>query len=174
MGRDHARRLLRALSAPGRLGADLFPGGRAGGLGVGVPSAPHQAHTGGVRFTPGGDEFPSPCLFCTHTRNAEGICQCPPDCATCAAGRQGPLSVSCCGRVVTVEVRITPLGAEPDLNHPRALLTRWAVEAADMNAKRVACEADGLEVEAAIFRSRAATLTECAEQLRNRLLWSGL
>jgi hypothetical protein len=35
--------------------------------------------------------FPSPCPFCQHTRNGEGICQCPPDCPSC---RQG-----CCGRI---------------------------------------------------------------------------
>lgn len=144
-------------------------------MGLGLPQARDTAHTGGVRFTPGGDEFPSPCLFCKHTRNAEGVCQCPPDCPTCAAGRQGPLPhTSCCGLMVTVDLGLAPAGVEPDLNHPRALLAAWAAEARDLNAKRIVCEHDGLEVEAAIFRSAAATLHRCADELRNRLLWSGL
>lgn len=132
-----------------------------------------------MRFTAGGDEFPSPCLFCGHTRNAEGICQCPPECLICDPGqlygsRTDPLFQSCCGRVVLVEVSITPLGGEPDINHPRALLAAWQAEANDLNAKRLVCEHDGLEVEAATFRAGAAMLRVCADELRNRLLWSGL
>jgi hypothetical protein len=45
-----------------------------------------------VKFTPGGDDFPSPCVFCSHQRHAEGICRCGPDCPSCSQG--------CCGRVV--------------------------------------------------------------------------
>lgn len=127
-----------------------------------------------MRFTAGGDEFPSPCLFCGHTRNAEGICQCPPDCASCAAGAGDPLMASCCGRVVTIDVRITPVGAEPDINHPRALLGAWAAKASMLNAKRLACERDGNLAAASAFRLRVDTLRDCADQLRNRLLWSGL
>jgi hypothetical protein len=47
-----------------------------------------------VRFTPGGDDFPSPCAFCGCQRFAEGICTCDASCPVGCAEQH------CCGRVV--------------------------------------------------------------------------
>lgn len=94
-----------------------------------------------MRFTPGGDNFPSPCLFCGHVRNAEGVCQCPAGCPTClplpAGDTPPPWFQSCCGRAVVVEVRILPAGS-----HGAALIgLAWPAEGNLMNVRlRLQCE----------------------------------
>jgi hypothetical protein len=56
-----------------------------------------------MRFTPGGDDFPSPCRFCGHPRLAEGVCQCPGTCEPCLEG--------CCGNAI---LRPLAAAAVPD------------------------------------------------------------
>ena len=46
-----------------------------------------------MKFTPGGDDFPSPCRFCGHVRYGEGVCKCDVTCPTC-------YEHGCCGQII--------------------------------------------------------------------------
>ena len=60
-----------------------------------------------------------------------------------------------------------------DINHPRDLLVRWRGEAA-MLRKMIEDNEDNPDLNMDGVRGRGATLMQCADELENRLLWSGL
>ena len=63
-----------------------------------------------------------------------------------------------------------PASEVRDINHPRACLTMWRAEADRLHE---IAEAASEEV-SRVFIMRMNTLAECAQQLENRLRWSGM
>ena len=62
--------------------------------------------------------------------------------------------------------------SETDINHPRRLLVMWRAEAERMT--ELAGPLDKTSAAWASFRARAAALRQCADELENRLIWSGI
>lgn len=62
--------------------------------------------------------------------------------------------------------------AVTDVNHPRILLIHWRDEADEL--QRMIDENPGMAAEARLLTGQINTLRRCADQLENRLLWSGL
>jgi hypothetical protein len=57
------------------------------------------------------------------------------------------------------------------INHPRNLLVMWRGEA---DRLKELCDAHGMEAGAPVLRARMYALLQCAQELENRLLWSGM